>query len=100
VHLDKEARDLIQSHLLATTGREWPVETITAQPYYKQIWAWWSALAYYKIRHHYLRLEDAPDGIPSIEVMGDTQKMYMWRKGKYEFVQEFTLEFCKEIYGE
>jgi hypothetical protein len=100
MRLNKESATLIQSHLLATTGREWPIDTITARPYYKQIWESWKALAYYKINDNYERLEDAPNGIGSINVMTDTRKLYMWRKGKYAFIQETTEKECKSFYGE
>jgi hypothetical protein len=99
MHLNKESATLIQSHLLATTGREWPIDTITAQPYYKQVWAWWSALAYFKIDDSYERLEDAPEGISSITIMGDTRKLYKWRNG-YKLIQEITEDECKGHYGQ
>lgn len=100
MELNKEAATLIQNHLRDTTGREWTIETITAQPYYKQVWAWWKALAHYKMHDDYERLEDASEGIKSVTVMDDTRKMYMWREGKYVFIQETTEKDCKSAYGE
>jgi hypothetical protein len=70
------------------------------QPYHTLIWTWWTALAYYKIGQHYMRIEDAPDGVQTIWVMGETNKNYIWKNGQYEYLQEFTKEFCKGVYGD
>jgi hypothetical protein len=75
-------------------------ERLLLQPYHTLIWTWWTALAYYKMSHRYMRLEDAPEGVQTIWVMTDTNRNYIWKDGKYEYLQEFTKEECKGVYGD
>lgn len=99
MNFDTECATLIQKYAIYSKERILTLEEILAQPRHKRVWAWWQALAHYQTNHYYKHLEDAPDGISMIHVMGKTSKMYEWKKG-YEFVQEMTLEDCKVIYGE
>lgn len=96
---DEECAALVQRYAIYSKDRILTREEILAQPRYKRVWAWWQALAHYQMNNYYKRLEDAPDGISTIHVMGKTCKMYKWNN-EYEFVQEMTKESCKGIYGQ
>lgn len=82
---------------------ELTIDELEKQPYNKRIWLWWQSLAYYGHKGTYFtRLEDAPDGLEWITVMGSKgpKKDYKWRNGKYEFIQEMSEKTCKAIYRE
>lgn len=91
--------ELIYKHQQAL-GRNMTMEQIQANPRYKRVWTYWSALAYFKMRDHYQSLFEAPKGIKWITVMGDTCRNYKWKDGKYEFAQELTKSEVERIYGE
>ena len=99
MHFDRQIAELIQRHMKEIYGWESPIEEILAEPRYERVWAYWNALAYFRMHDHYLTLEEAPEGIKWITVMDGTCKNYKWKNGKYEFAQELTKEDCKSIYG-
>ncbi|MDB5054029.1 MAG: hypothetical protein JWM44_2079 [Bacilli bacterium] len=94
----RECAELIQRHLRDAVNRELTLEEIFERPYHRRVWAWWEALAFYKLQDHYKRLEDAPDGLSTITIIGKTALMYQW-KGKYVFLQEITRKDAEKFYS-
>lgn len=77
------------------------IELLRTEPYYKQLWTWWTARAYYGDHTFFGRLEDTPEGLESIWIIDSKMKRnYVWKKGKYEYLQQLSKESCKEIYGD
>ncbi|WP_207953324.1 hypothetical protein [Paenibacillus agricola] len=85
---------------MADQYRDMTAQQLSFHPYHKQVWAWWKALAYYGMNGNYERLEDAPNGMRSIWIIGKTNLNYIWKNGKYEYLQQITKEDCKNIYGD
>lgn len=73
---------------------------LRTQPYHKQVWAWWQAMAYYGINGNYERLEDATAGVRYISIMREKKIKYELIDGKYIAYQEITKEECKGVYGD
>jgi hypothetical protein len=75
-------------------------DLLRKQPYHNQVWTWWLALAHYGMNGNYKRLEDVPDGLRYVSIMGEKKVEYELIKGKYVAYQEITKEFCKDVYGD
>lgn len=75
-------------------------QQLSSQPYHKQIWTQWQAMAHYGINGNYERLEDAQDGLRYVSIMGEKKVQYELVNGDYVAYQEITREECKGVYGE
>jgi hypothetical protein len=96
----KECAQLTQRYFREVERRELTIDDILQRPHYRQVWFWWLALSHFKERNHYKRLEDAPQGLEYITIMGTTRVEYKWDGQKYSWLQETTMEECKSIYGD
>lgn len=99
----QETLDLILRYLhdrYPDKYRHMTTELIHMQPYHKQIWAWWEALAHYRMNGYFSSLEQAPDGLKSMHVTENgVINNYSWIDGKYVYIQQWTKKFCEDVYG-
>lgn len=89
---------LTQKYLRAK-GQTISIEEILNRPHHKQVWYHWLAQAHFNINNHYMKIEDAPEGIERITVMGNSRIEYVW-KGEYVRLQEVTKDDCEGIFGD
>lgn len=82
------------------TYKDMTADKLRLQPYHKLIWTWWEAMAHYGMNGNYKRLEDAPDGLRYVTIMGDNRVQYELKNGKYVKYQVTTKEECKGVYGD
>lgn len=77
-------------------GKEVTLKELQQQDYYKCVWGHWRALAYYKLKGYYERLEDVPEGLESFTIMTDKLHTQYLKSGN---VQVTDLETCRKFYG-
>ena len=95
---------LIQRHMLDAYGWEATLEELLDEPLHKHVWAWWRALAYYQVDHHYFDLSDVVDPTDGLEVVVISDKSrdcYVFRKGRWRLEELRTIlkSDMKAIYG-
>ena len=74
-------------------------EELLLLPYWRCVWGWWMAKAYYQIDYHYKRLEDVPEGTENYSIVGDVYTSYRMERGQIES-QSITMDECRKYYGD
>lgn len=97
---DQQMAHTVQRHMKEAHQWEPTLEELLSEPRYLRVWAHWNALAYFREKNYYPALEEAPEGLEWVSVMGEVKKDYRWEKGEYLVVQHMTIEDCKKIYGD
>jgi hypothetical protein len=99
MNFTNEMNTLIQRYLKEAKSQELTLDEINLRTLDKRVWTWWTALACYKIKNYYERIEDVPEGLEEYNIMGKELTQYFSRNG-HKWQQVTTKEDCKTIYKE
>jgi hypothetical protein len=94
-----EIYELLKRYTKDLDGTDITLAELQNLPWWRCVWGWWKALAYYKMNDNYERLEDVPDGLDNFTIMGEVRTQYHCIKG-IKSEQSMTKEECKRIYGQ
>lgn len=89
-----EIYNLLIRYTKDSEGLDVTIDDLYKLPWWRCVWGYWKAKAYYKMDGYYERLEDVPDGLEDYTIMEDAYVAY-----RGETVQRITKEDCKSIYG-
>jgi hypothetical protein len=91
----KEIYDLLIRYTKDVDGTDITLAELQDLPWWRCVWGWWKAQAYYKVNGYYERLEDVPKGMDDYTII--SEEVCTTYRGKT--VQSMTKADCKSIYG-
>ncbi|QGQ97040.1 hypothetical protein EHS13_20195 [Paenibacillus psychroresistens] len=67
--------------------------------WWRCVWGWWRALAFYNMRDHYERLEDVPEGMLEFTIQTKHLNTRYYLSMGNQITQVIDVETCKKFYG-
>ena len=96
----QETAELIVKYVKEALGRDTTVAQVLSHPWHKVVGYSWVANTYFKLHSFYKSLEEVIDPYEgmSVKILINAERIdnYFWKKGKWVFNSEITINMYKE----
>lgn len=95
----KDIYNLLIRFTKDSEGLDITLEDLRKLPWWRCVWGWWMAKAYYQLDGYYQRIEDIPEGLESYTIMNEVLTQHWMEQGIMK-TQVITKAECKLFYGD